>query len=78
MKKTMVMPYCGNTTDVKDITFKNDDGFYFLLGNMLSLNIKILMKLRVIYLHLLVLVYLKLILSYLILIILNNMIIIMK
>ena len=22
-EKTMVMPYCGNTTDVKDITFKN-------------------------------------------------------
>ena len=25
----MVMPYCGNTTDVKDITFKNDDGSTF-------------------------------------------------
>ena len=23
------MPYCGNTTDVKDITFKNDDGSTF-------------------------------------------------
>ena len=28
-EKTMVMPYCGNTTDVKDITFKNDDGSTF-------------------------------------------------
>ena len=25
----MVMPYCGNTTDVKDITFKNEDGSTF-------------------------------------------------
>ena len=28
-EKTMVMPYCGNTTDVKDITFNNDDGSTF-------------------------------------------------
>ena len=28
----MVMPYCGNTTDVKDITFKNDDGSTFYWG----------------------------------------------
>lgn len=28
-EKTMVMPYCGNTTDVKDITFKNEDGSTF-------------------------------------------------
>ena len=28
-EKTMIMPYCGNTTDVKDITFKNEDGSTF-------------------------------------------------